>query len=160
MLSKKQVSKMEKEIDRLCEETNYFEKYRAERISFGPVNLYLGVGKYVRIYPFCETGSIVIASVEVEERKQGKGFFKDFFERIENIAEQKGMRLVFESLVNFELEDWLANKGYTLYGQEKHMGCSYFKDVKEYNMINKEKIEIKNHLNEEIEQKNFIKNKI
>lgn len=60
---------------------------------------------------------------------QGKGYFKSFFNEVEALAESKNMRVVFESVVNNQLEEWLKTKGYELYP-----GGSYYKDVKEYNI--------------------------
>lgn len=142
MLTKKQTEKIRDTVDKLLSNAqSRLSKYDIQHTNFGPVHVYFGAGNYVRMYPLAPNGSIVVASVDVEEKKQGKGYFKSFFNEVEALAESKNMRVIFESVVNNQLEEWLKTKGYELY-----QGGSYYKDVKEYN-IKKEKDVLNDVLN-------------
>lgn len=140
MLTTKQIKKIELTIDEfLITASKKFSNYHIEHVSFGSLHTYFGVGNYVRMYPLAENGSIVVASVDIDEDKQGKGYFKSFYNKIEEIAEEKNMRIVFESVINPRLEEWLKTKGYNLYP-----GGSYYKDIKEYKIENDKQILMEN----------------
>lgn len=124
MFTQKQIKKMEKNINESFSFANKkFNKYNVEwkGSEFEPFSLYLGTGAYVRMSNRPENGSIVVASIELREEDQGKGYFKDFYALLENIANKKDCQIVFESVLNEKLFSYLEDKGYT-----NHMNSGTF----------------------------------
>ena len=131
MLKEKQLQKMEKAINESFEIANKrFNKYNVEfqDANFKPFHLFLGTGNYVRMSNRPPNGSIVVAVVELEEKKQGKGYFKDLYKLLEKVATERDCQIVFESVLNDKLIDFLKREGYSEYMESrtfyKHFGPS------------------------------------
>lgn len=89
--------------------------YLSENVTINKIKCYFGVGLYARIWPLCENGCLVIASVELPIHLQGKGIYKNLIMEIEEYAYQNKMRVVIESILSEKLEKWTKKSGYTHY---------------------------------------------
>lgn len=118
MFSQKQLDNIEKDIDKSLEQASkkmvkYFIEHKGK--EYKPLNTYFGVGDYLRMYPRHDVGCLVVASIEVNQKKQGKGYFKSFYNLLEKIAYKKEMRIIFESVLNPKLQSFLEREGYINY---------------------------------------------
>lgn len=118
MFNQKQLDSIEKDIEKSLEQASkkmvkYFIEHKGK--EYKPLNTYFGVGDYLRMYPRHEVGCLVVASIEINQKKQGKGYFKSFYNLLEKIASDKEMRIVFESVLNPKLQLFLEREGYINY---------------------------------------------
>lgn len=155
MFSQKQLDSIEKDIEKSLEQASkkmvkYFIEHKGK--EYKPLNTYFGVGDYLRMYPRHEVGCLVVASIEINQKKQGKGYFKSFYNLLEKIASGKEMRIVFESVLNPKLQLFLEREGYINYNDSG----TFYKDY----ALNPEMKVLKEK--EELEKIDFslIKNKI
>lgn len=118
MFTQKKLDKIEQDIKNSLDIADkragkYLAEYKGR--DYLPLDIYLGTGKYVRKYPFAENGSIVVAKIEVDESKKGKGYFKSFYNLLEKIASEKSLEIVFESVLSEELNVFLKREGFSEY---------------------------------------------
>lgn len=98
--------------------------YITEHILFGKIKCYFGIGRYARIDPPFTGDTIVIGSVVLDMRYQGKGIYKNFIMDVENFAYINENRVVIESILSDKLLEWTIKNGYKQYTNSN----TYYKD--------------------------------
>lgn len=143
MFTQKKLDKIEQDINNSLNIADkragkYIAEYKGR--DYLPLDIYLGTGRYVRKYPFAENGSIVVAKIEVDERKKGKGYFKSFYNLLEKIASEKSLEIVFESVLSDELNVFLKREGYSEYQKTGTFYKQYRPELNSNASVEKEEI--------------------
>lgn len=116
MFTEKKLNKIEKDINESLliadnRMNKYFNEYKGK--EYLPLSIFMGVGRYVRKYPYAENGSLVVANIQIDPRKQGQGYFKQFYKLLEKIANEKNLEIVFESVLSEKLNQFLKREGFS-----------------------------------------------
>ncbi|MEM9081952.1 MAG: hypothetical protein AAGB34_00030 [Planctomycetota bacterium] len=66
---------------------------------------------------------VVLSTIEVEPNERGKGRFRDFLDENETIADELGVLLYIEDIVNDNLASHLDRRGWSTMGGQKEGLC-------------------------------------